>query len=327
MGGKSSPPPPDYSGMEALGREQLDFSKRQYAEMKPIAERVANQQLASQDQQMKQAQEYYDYQQNTFRPVERGLVAQAQEYDTEANRERIAAQAAADTARAFGTAEGMTSRNLARRGVGPGSGNAMAMQNQNALALASSRAGAMTGARNQAEQIGYARKPDAVGLGRNLAGASTAAYGAATGAGSAGLGSSMAPGNQYMGGLSAAGGTMGTILNSQTSAYNTAQSQADPLASIVGMGLGAYAGGFGSAAGKAFGASDIRLKQNIERVGTDERTQLPIYEFEYKATPGERFRGVMAHEVEVNFPEAVITRADGYKAVFYERLGMQMVKV
>jgi len=320
MGGKSSPPPPDYSGMEALGREQLDFSKRQYAEMKPIAERVANQQLASQDQQMKQAQEYYDYQQNTFRPVERGLVQQAQEYDTEANRERIAAQAAADTARAFGTAEGMTSRNLARRGVGPGSGNAMAMQNQNALSLASARAGAMTGARNQAEQIGYARKLDAVGLGRGLAGASTAAYGAATGAGSAGLGSSMAPGSQYMQGLGQAGQTYGSILNSQTSAYNTAQSQADPFASIIGMGLGGWAGG-------GFKGSDIRLKQNIERVGTDERTQLPIYEFEYKATPGERFRGVMAHEVEVNFPDAVITRADGYKAVFYERLGMQMVKV
>jgi hypothetical protein len=306
--------------MEALGREQLDFSKQQYAEMKPIAERVANQQLASQEQQMKQAQEYYDYQQGTFRPVERGLVAQAQEYDTEANRERIAAQAAADTARAFGTAEGMTSRNLARRGVGPGSGNAMAMQNQNALSLASARAGAMTGARNQAEQIGYARKLDAVGLGRNLAGASTAAYGAATGAGSAGLSSSMAPGGQYMQGLGQAGQTYGSILNSQTSAYNTAQSQADPFASIIGMGLGGWAGG-------GFKGSDIRLKQNIERVGTDERTQLPVYEFEYKSTPGERFRGVMAHEVEVNFPDAVITRADGYKAVFYERLGMQMVKV
>lgn len=318
MGGKSSPPPPDYSGMEELGREQLDFSKQQYAEMKPIAERVANQQLASQEQQMKQAQEYYDYQQKTFRPVEQGLVTQAQEYDTEANRERLALQAAADTARAFGTAEGMTSRNLARRGVGPGSGNAMAMQNQNALALASSRAGAMTGARNQAEQIGYARKVDAVGLGRGLAGASTAAYGAATGAGTAGLNSSMAPGGQYMQGLNQAGQTYGAMLNSQTSAYNAGMSQ-------QGLDVGSLLGGAAKAY-TAFG-SDVRLKQNIKRVGTDERTQLPIYEFEYKATPGERFRGVMAHEVEVNFPDAVITRADGYKAVFYERLGMQMVEI
>ena len=318
MGGKSSPPPPDYSGMEALGREQLDFSKQQYAEMKPIAQRVADQQLASQEQQMKQAQDYYDYQQKTFRPLEQGLVTQAQEYDTEANRERLASQAAADTARAFGTAEGMTSRNLARRGVGPGSGNAMAMQNQNAIALASSRAGAMTGARDRAEQLGYARKLDAVGLGRGLAGASTAAYGAATGAGSAGINSSMAPGNQYMAGLTSTGNTYGDILKSKTSMYNAEMSQ-------PGLDVGGLLGGAAKAY-TAFG-SDVRLKQNIKRVGTDERTQLPIYEFEYKATPGERFRGVMAHEVEVNFPDAVVTRADGYKAVFYERLGMQMVEV
>jgi len=236
MGGKSQPAP-DYGPSVALGREQLKFAKEQYADMKPIAERVANQQLAAQDQQMQQAQDYYNYQQETFRPVERGLVAQAQEYDVEANRERIASQAAADTARAFGTAEGMTSRNLARRGVGPGSGNAMAMQNQNALALASSRAGAMTGARNQAEQIGYARKLDAVGLGRGLAGASTAAYGAATGAGTAGLNSSMAPGSQYMQGLNYAGQTYGNILNNQTNQFNAGlNAQGELMGGLVGAG-------------------------------------------------------------------------------------------
>ena len=317
MGGKSSPPPPDYSGMEALGREQLDFSKQQYAEMKPIAERVANQQLASQEQQMKQAQEYYDYQQNTFRPVERGLVQQAQEYDTEANRERIAAQAAADTARAFGTAEGMTSRNLARRGVGPGSGNAMAMQNQNALSLASARAGAMTGARNQAEQIGYARKLDAVGLGRNLAGASTAAYGAATGAGSAGLSSSMAPGNQYMGGLAQAGQTYGNMLNSQTSAYNAGMSQ-------QGLDVGKLMQG-GAALYTAF--SDRRLKTNIELAGVDLASGFNLYEYEYTFLPGKKFRGVMADEVEVVMPEAVFTDANGFKSVNYGMIGVEMVEV
>jgi hypothetical protein len=35
----------------------------------------------------------------------------------------------------------------------------------------------------------------------------------------------------------------GNILNSQTSVYNTAQSQADPFASIVGMAAGGWAGG------------------------------------------------------------------------------------
>jgi hypothetical protein len=342
MGGKSGSPPPDYSAMaaankyaadvsEKLGTRQMDFAERQYAEMKPLAERVAASQIAAQEEQMRQAREYYDYQTGTFRPVEQGLVKQAQEFDTGAYREQLASQAAADTARAFGTAEGITARSLARRGADPGSGNAMALQGQNALTLASARAGAATGARERAEQTGFARKLDVVGLGRNLPGASTAAYQSATGAGSAGVNTAMSAGNQYSNAFGQGVGTQmqgaqlgiqgaGQILNSQTSVYNTAQSQADPLASIAGMALGGWAGG-------GFKGSDIRLKMNIERVGTDERTQLPVYEFEYKANPGERFRGVMAHEVEVNFPEAVTTRADGYKAVFYERIGMQMVKV
>lgn len=328
MGGKSSPPPPDYSGMEALGREQLAFSRQQYAEMAPLAQRVAAQQMAAQDQQMAQAQNYFDYQQQTFRPVEQGLVREAERFSTEGFREQQARDAAAAAGRAFGVTQDAAARAAASRGVNPNSGAGMALQSQNMLGLAAQRANAMTGARNQAEQMGFARRLDVTGLGRGLAGASTAAYGGATAAGSSGINTSMAPGTQRMQGMAQAGQTMGTVLGSQTSVYNTAQSQADPFASIVGMGIGAYAGGFGGAAGKAAGSgSDIRLKQNIERVGFDERTQLPIYEFEYKATPGERFRGVMAHEVEVNFPEAVITRPDGYKAVFYERLGMQMVKV
>lgn len=341
MGGKSQAAP-DYSKMaaatekgveagERLGTRQMDFAQRQYEEMKPLAERVAAAQIAAQNQQMQQAQDYYNYQMNTFRPVEQGLVRQAQEFDTNAYREQIAAQAAADSARAFANAQDISSRDLARRGVGPGSGNALAMGNQNALALASMRAGAATGARNQAEQLGWARKMDVTGLGRGLAGASSAAYSGAVGAGSAGLNSAMSAGNQYSQAFGQGSNTAmqgygmgiqgyGNILSNETSYANAMNSKADPLATVAGMAIGGWAGG-------GFKGSDIRLKQNIERVGFDERTQLPIYEFEYKDMPGERFRGVMAHEVEVNFPEAVITRADGYKAVFYERLGMQMVKV
>jgi hypothetical protein len=229
----------------------------------------------------------------------------------------MAGQAAAAAGRAFGVQQDMSQRAMAARGVNPNSGAAMALQAQGNLGLAAQRANAMTGARTQAEQLGFARRMDVTGLGRGLAGASTAAYQGATGAGTAGMNVAMAPGNQYMGGMGQAGQTMGAVARGQTDIYNTAQSKADPFATIIGTGLGIYAGK----------GSDIRLKQNIERVGFDERTQLPIYEFEYKANPGERFRGVMAHEAEVNFPEAVITRADGYKAVFYERLGMQMVKV
>jgi hypothetical protein len=242
----------------------MDFAQRQYEEMKPLAERVAAQQMAAQEQQMQQAQDYYDYQQKTFRPLEQGLVAQVQQYNTEGNRAQLAAQASADAANAFQSAQGVSNREMARRGINASSGAALMMRNQNALGLAGMTAGAATNARRQAEQIGFARSMDVTGLGRGLAGASLGAYQGASASGSAGLNSAMSAGNQYgsafgqgagymMGGAQMGLTGQGQILGSQTSVYNTAQSQADPFASIVGMGLGAYAGGFGGAMGKRRG--------------------------------------------------------------------------
>jgi hypothetical protein len=316
MGGKSSPPPPDYSGMEALGREQLAFSRKQYAEMLPLAQRVYGQQMAAQDQQMRQAQDYYDYQQQTFRPVEQGLVRDAERFNTEGYREQLAGQAAAATGKAFGVMQDATGRAMASRGVNPNSGAGLALQSQNMLGLAAQRANAMTGARTQAEQLGFARRMDVTGLGRNLAGASTAAYGGATGAGTAGINTAMAPGSQRMTGMTQAGQTYGGILNSQTSAYNAGMAQ-----------QGLDVGGIMQGGAALYTASDRRLKTNIELVGRDERTMLPLYEFEYINGSGRRFLGVMAQDVLKTYPDMVFTMPDGYMAVNYAGLGIEMVEV
>lgn len=367
MGGKASPPPPDYSGLEALSREQLAFSKQQYADILPIAQQVAarqmeaqqqqmglaaeqsalarsvaEQQMEAQRQQMRQAQDYYQYQQETFRPVERGLVADAQRFNTEAYREQLAAQAAAAASQAFGQTQAMSQRAMAARGVNPNSPAGVALAQQANLGLAAQRAGAMTGARQQAEQLGWARRMDVTGLGRGLAGASLGAYQGATGAGqaaggalgtaaglyggsagagSAGIGSLMAPGNQFTQGMGQAGQTMGTITGQQASTYNAAMQQSDPFGTILGMGLGGWAsGGFK-------GLSDRRLKENIELVGRDERTGLNLYEFEYKGGSGRRFAGVMADEVLDVMPEAVYQMPDGFYAVRYDMLGFEMKEV
>jgi hypothetical protein len=82
------------------------------------------------------------------------------------------------------------------------------------------------------------------------------------------------------------------------------------------MGLGA--------AGIA--ASDIRMKENIKHIAWLPNG-LPVYTYEYK----EEFKdhplaghgthtGVMAHEVESMYPNAVITLDNGYKAVDYGQL-------
>ena len=262
MGGKSSAPP-DYSAMaaatergiataERLGTRQMDFAQRQYDEMKPLAERVAAQQMAAQEQQMRQAQDYYKYQTDTFRPLEQGLVEQARNYNTEGNRAQLAAQASADAANAFQSAQGVTNRQMARQGINASSGAALMMRNQNALGLASMTAGAATNARRQAEQTGFARSLDVTGLGRGLAGASLGAYQGANASGSTGLTSAMSAGDQF--GRSFGQGAnyslegarlgvqgQGQILGAQTSAYNTGvNAQGEMFGSVLGAGAVMY---------------------------------------------------------------------------------------
>jgi hypothetical protein len=77
--------------------------------------------------------------------------------------------------------------------------------------------------------------------------------------------------------------------------------------------------GLGGAGIMAF--SDIRTKENIKNVGWLPNG-LPVYEFDYKSEFKDiaghgRFIGVMAQDVELVQPEAVITNADGYKMVNY----------
>jgi hypothetical protein len=71
--------------------------------------------------------------------------------------------------------------------------------------------------------------------------------------------------------------------------------------------------------------SDVRLKEDIRRVGTN-RLGLGVYQFRYKGMDGV-WEGVMAQEVEVMHPGAVVTRAHGYKAVNYRKLGLEMKRV
>ena len=78
--------------------------------------------------------------------------------------------------------------------------------------------------------------------------------------------------------------------------------------------------------GSAALMSDIRTKENIKAIGWLPNG-LPVYEYEYKAEFKDHplaghgtHTGVMAQEVEVMYPNAVITLDNGYKAVDYGRL-------
>lgn len=108
-------------------------------------------------------------------------------------------------------------------------------------------------------------------------------------------------------------GAQQSSYNANMGAYNADQARNASMTSGL-MGLG---GTLGAAAI----LSDIRTKENIRHIGMLSNG-LPTYEYEYKPKFKHigghgKFIGVMAHEVEMVQPEAVITRADGYKMVNY----------
>ena len=73
-------------------------------------------------------------------------------------------------------------------------------------------------------------------------------------------------------------------------------------------------------------ASDVRLKENIIKVGYSP-SGINIYEWNYIGKP-QRYRGVMAQEILERHPEAVALQPDGYMSVYYGKIdvNMEMVK-
>ena len=91
-------------------------------------------------------------------------------------------------------------------------------------------------------------------------------------------------------------------------------------------GAATGANGDGNSLNMVAKASDPAAKENAVRIGTHP-AGFGIYLFDYKADlrdahgHGRQF-GVMANEVEMVLPEAVMVRADGYRAVNYSMLGI-----
>ncbi len=262
--GKKSNDAPDYTPlanasdaaaekMAKLGQNQLDFAKTQYEQNNPLVQEIAKKQGLAMDQQLAQGKDYYDYNKSTFRPLEKQMVADAQSFDTDAYRNQLATKAAADSGLAFNRTRQANERAMASMGVNPNSGRFQGMAGQSALMQSANRAGAMTGTRQQAQQLGYARKLDAVGMGRGLAGASTAAYGSAMGAGNSAVGNMGMAGNAYMQGMAQGSSTVGSGLNMQLSGLgNVLNSQTQMAVNAADNSFLGNAGGLmGGVAGMA----------------------------------------------------------------------------
>lgn len=332
---------------------QIELARQQYSDYRtedmPWIKDIANRALGVSESNAQKSQELTNYQlglmkqndaryQNVAIPFEDQLLSDVNRFDSDAYKQQQVDQAQADVNAAFSNANQQQMRGLSRMGVNPNSGKFAAMTNQNSMAQATALATAANKTRQAAEQVGLSTKMQMYGGMKGLAG---------LGATNAQLGlSSMGTGNQSAQGMTGAAGSylnannnaMNTFSNANTSginAYNNlynsqvnafnAQANADPTAALLGAGAQMGAAYLGNP--MAFSGSDRRLKTAIVLVGRDERTGLNLYEFAYKQEPSKRFIGVMADEVQVAYPHAVITMADGYMAVNYRALGLEMVPV
>jgi hypothetical protein len=312
-----------------LGQDQLTEARRQYDLNKAVVDPVVETQRGLMQQQIDQGDEYYNYMKETFRPLERSMVEDAEYESSDARLEEAAGMAAADTRRGLTQQANMMMRQGLRYGYSPE--KMASMTGEQATNNATAVAGATTGAREKQRAVGYAKKLDAVGIGRGLPGASQGAYGLAVNSGNSAVNNQMQPGTALQSGMASAAGTtmqgqgikvqgLGSVLDAQTS-YASAMNAMQSGTSAAGLG-----GLLGGAASMYSAFSDHRLKEDVVFVGVDEKTGLKVYEFKYR-TGDTRYRGVMADEVAKVLPEAVERNEYGFASVNYPMIGMEMVEV
>lgn len=236
----------------STAQEQLNFVKQVYADQAPLRQSAIDRANAVSDLQMdlarKQqavADDAYAYTTETYRPMERGLAADAQAYDTPARRAEAASAAAVDVQSRIAAQRAASARSQASMGVNPNSGRAAALEQQASIAGAAATAGAMKAARDRVEQQGYARRVDAVSLGRNLPATQATSTAAATQAGTAALTSGVAPVSITTQGANLMSGGYNSAIAGMQSAGNLygQAAQIDASASAANMaGLGNLAG-------------------------------------------------------------------------------------
>jgi hypothetical protein len=342
----SAPPAPDYSGIAAANEKsaqyakeaadnELAFRKQTYADAQPhvtqlydMATKVAQQQLGDSQTAQARATDQWNTYKDTFQPIEQKMAQEAMDRGGVADQADSAGRAVADVNAQGANARAQGLRSMAAMGVNPNSGRFAAMGQQNDLAQAATAAGAATTARRQAVDQGVSLRAGAAAFGRNQVNTAGQQVGLSTNSGNSAVANTGTGANANMGWANFGAGGTGSALG----AAGVAQSGQLGLGGLMNQGYatgvaanpGLDIGGLLSGGAKAYTAfSDLRLKDNIVWIGTTKKG-IPLYEFNYKSEPKQRWRGVIAQEVRKVMPSAVFETPSGFLAVDYAKLGIKM---
>lgn len=254
---------PDTTKSDAIAEKQANLSEEQWNDYKKNMQPLVLEQMrktidngdlmtqsAIEEQkfQLGLSKKYDDRYWNTQVPLEDSLISEANNYDTDAERERMAGQANADVRTQFGASREQMMRDMASRGVDPGSPSAYMAAGSMGAREAASAAAAMNKTREAARSMGWAKKLDAASLAKGLPGFTSSASQMALGwngqgltAGASGLGAATAASGATNSAAATALGGYGQAVNSYGVGIQARQKAEDNKSSMAGAGVGAAA--------------------------------------------------------------------------------------
>jgi len=273
-GGGGAPAPDPNIGiaqreLAAISKEYLDSWKNEvWPKMKEQAEKQemrADEQFALdkelQEMQISSAKKTMQEFEQYGAPLRQDIYKRAAEYDTEANRERIAAEALGDVKSAFGIKAADEQRRLQGFGIDPTSGRATSTANANAIMEAAVGSAAANRARTAAEQLGWAKKMDAIALSQGQFGNQATSTGLALSAGNQALNAGQVPMANYGAMTSSMGSAYGGAMQGWNQLgqlgiqnYNIQSQNYQAEQNRQAQQNAASSAGFGSLAGSVIGA-------------------------------------------------------------------------
>jgi hypothetical protein len=254
---------PDVSGVNraaeanaGISKDALAFYKQVYADSAPDraaasarAGVVSDAQLDAMQNATWMARDAWRQNNEVYRPLEKGLVDEANNFDTLEKRDQAAGKAGADITLAAAGAKAAGERDLERKGVNPSDGAYGAGARASDISLALGKVDAMNKARDNVRTVGHAMKMDAASLGRGLPGQQATQASLALNAGNSSVGNAQVPLSIASQGAQLMGQGFGYGIQGNQSAgnlYGTAgqlQTSADAANSATMGGIGSAVGG------------------------------------------------------------------------------------
>jgi hypothetical protein len=256
-------------------RDQTAFAREQWGVMRPIIEQQnalglqeAEFQRALAEEAAARARKYDQRYWDTTARQEDEFYKLVDQYATDAEAQRMAGRGIADVESQLALARDAGWRAMAARGLTPNSNMMASTMADMDLEGALARASASTMALEAAKREGLNLRAMAAGLGGNVTGAGLGYTGQAGNLSGTSLGAAGTGLQSRISGIGAYNNAQNTAIgwgNGANATFdsiaeqNYRRSQAgggfgDFLGNVIGTGLGAYAGGWGTAAGKAFGS-------------------------------------------------------------------------